>query len=38
LQVLFRIKKLLSGVKRALLSGPSSRGSGNMDSGGLIFQ
>jgi hypothetical protein len=29
LQVLCRIKKLLSGVKRALSSGPSSRGSGS---------
>jgi hypothetical protein len=29
LQVLCRMKKLLSGVKRALSSGPSSRGSGS---------
>jgi hypothetical protein len=29
LQVLCRMKKLLSGVKRALLSGPSSQGSGS---------
>jgi hypothetical protein len=32
LQVLCRMKKLLSGVKRALSSGPSSRGSGSHSS------
>jgi hypothetical protein len=32
LQVLCRMKKLLSGVKRVLSSGPSSRGSGSRSS------